>query len=229
MENRPLLTNFQVRKQHPEPINFVSRGPTVLKAASHTLVPIFIQPPYQIPGWGPSCHLQLPVNSHLVPETEHHPVIYGWVVPLNHPLPASQPKLGAGMQESNLIQPLKRTTDIHVHFSCSCHRWHDVIYGFMDVLHVRSIFIGRICLWHRVQKARADVCRRNVLALVQLLMSRWQIQSHVLYTAHHENGKQFSVLLSQLASFSLIFLHSRKAYRTNDFPFFCSEQKWQLC
>lgn len=172
------------------------------------------------PWLGPSCLPQLPVNRHLVPETEHYPVIYGWVVPLNHPLPASQPKLGAGMQESNLIQPLKRTTDIHVYFSCSCHRWHGVIYGFMDAPHVLSIFIGRICLWYRVHKARADVWRRNVLALAQLLMSRWQIQTHMLYTVHHENSKQFSVLLFPFASFSLIFLHIRKEYRTNVFPFF---------
>lgn len=133
------------------------------------------------------------------------------------------------MQESNLIQPLRRTTDIHVRFSCSCHRWRGVIYGFMDAPRVRSIFIGRICLWQRVHTARADVWRRNVLALVQLLMSRWQIQSHVLYTVRHENSKHFSVLLSQFASFSLIFLHSGKAYRTNGFPFFCSQQKWQMC
>lgn len=181
-------------------------------------MPIFIQPPHQIPGWGPVASHSYQLTGTL-PETEHYPVIYGWVVPLNHPLPASQPKLGAGMQESNLLQPLKRTTDIHVHFSCSCHRWHGVIYGFMDARHVLSIFIGRICLRHSVHKARADVWRRNVLVLVQLLMSRWQIQSRMLYT----------VLLSQFASFSLIFLHSRKAYRTNVFSFFSALNKSGSC
>lgn len=85
------------------------------------------------PWLGPSCLPQLPVTRHLVPETEHYPVIYGWVVPSNHPLPASQPKLGAGMQESNFYS-----------------RWSaQLIYTYISVAHAIADMASFMGLWMR--------------------------------------------------------------------------------
>lgn len=158
-----------------------------MKAVSHTLVPIFIftikSTSISNPCLGPSRLSLLPDNRHCVTERDrtlsHHLLLCYTTEPLFTCIPTAAGSSNAGMEFDTAAEPhnwYPCTFQLIVSALTWRHLW---VYGWTACA---FYLYWENLLWHHTHKARADVWRRNVLALVQLLMSRWQIQSHVLYT-----------------------------------------------